>query len=151
MTITKADDFPIHQLATPVAHVGSDRNFYDRYFFHGYSRDGSFFFAATFGMYPNLNVADASFTVLKDGVQRNFHASRILNLERLDLQVGPIKIEILEPLKKLRFVLEKNESGLSADFVFEKRTQRDRGAAPHVDDGPEAVDGFHPYDTTRHV
>ena len=30
--ISKGDDFPIHQLPTPVAEVGTERNFYDRYF-----------------------------------------------------------------------------------------------------------------------
>ncbi len=39
--LTKADDYPIHQTADPIAAVGtSDRNFYDRYFFNGYGRDG---------------------------------------------------------------------------------------------------------------
>ena len=31
--ISKGDDFPIHQLPAPVAEVGTERNFYDRYFF----------------------------------------------------------------------------------------------------------------------
>jgi len=30
--LTKADDYPIHQLPIPVSEVGSERNFYDRYF-----------------------------------------------------------------------------------------------------------------------
>ena len=46
--ISKGDDFPIHQLPTPVAEVGTERNFYDRYFFNGYSEDGSIFFGAAF-------------------------------------------------------------------------------------------------------
>ena len=36
--ITKADDFPIHQISKPVAETGTERNFYDRYFFNGYSK-----------------------------------------------------------------------------------------------------------------
>ena len=36
MALTKGDDFPIHQTAEPVAYSGTDRNFYDRYFFNGY-------------------------------------------------------------------------------------------------------------------
>ena len=31
--ISKGDDFSIHQLPAPVAEVGTERNFYDRYFF----------------------------------------------------------------------------------------------------------------------
>ena len=32
MSLTKADDYPIHQISKPVSEVGSERNFYDRYF-----------------------------------------------------------------------------------------------------------------------
>ena len=39
--ITSGDDFPIHQTPEPVQQVfTSDRNFYDRFFFNGYWRDG---------------------------------------------------------------------------------------------------------------
>ena len=43
--LTKADDYPIHQLPIPVSEVGSERNFYDRYFFNGYNQGGDVFFA----------------------------------------------------------------------------------------------------------
>lgn len=35
--LSKGDDFPLHQTAEPVAYAGTDRNFYDRYFFNGYA------------------------------------------------------------------------------------------------------------------
>jgi len=78
MALTRGDDFPIHQTAEPVAYAGTDRNFYDRYFFNGYeaSGDGDAFFAAAFGVYPHLNIADAAFCWMKDGKQVNLHASR---------------------------------------------------------------------------
>lgn len=41
MVLTKGDDFPLHQTPEPVAYAGTDRNFYDRYFFNGYAPDGS--------------------------------------------------------------------------------------------------------------
>ena len=31
--ITQADDYPLHQTANPIAFAGTDRNFYDRFFF----------------------------------------------------------------------------------------------------------------------
>ena len=74
--LTKADDFPIHQTPEPVAHAGTDRNFYDRYFFNGYSPDGATYFAVAFGVYPHLNIADAHFSVIRDGVQHCVHASK---------------------------------------------------------------------------
>ena len=67
--LTKGDDFPVHQTSEPIAFAGTDRNFYDRYFFNGYSPDGSIFFAAAMGFYPQLGIVDASFCVIVDGVQ----------------------------------------------------------------------------------
>jgi hypothetical protein len=119
--LSKADDYPVHQLPEPIATAGTDRNFYDRYFFNGYSNDGSVFFAAALGVYPHLNVMDAAFSVIAGGVQRNLHASRLLNMERMDTAVGPIAVEVIEPLKKLRVKVSANEHGIEADLVFTRR------------------------------
>ncbi|HEY8573005.1 hypothetical protein [Phenylobacterium sp.] len=118
--LTKGDDYPIHQTPEPIAYSGSDRNFYDRYFFNAYSPDGTEFAAIAFGVYPHLNVADAHLSIVQGGVQRCLHASRILNMERMDLVVGPVRIEVLEPLQKLRVVVERAE-GLACDLTFEGR------------------------------
>ena len=66
--LSKADDYPIHQTPEPIAYAGTDRNFYDRYFFNGYGYEGELFFAAAMGVYPHLNIADAAFVVVRDGV-----------------------------------------------------------------------------------
>jgi hypothetical protein len=118
--LTKGDEYPIHQTPEPIAFSGTDRNFYDRYFFNGYQADGSGFFAIAFGVYPHLNVADAHFCVVRDGVQHCLHASRLLAMERMDLTVGPIRIEIIEPLKVLRVVVTAQD-GISADLTFTGR------------------------------
>lgn len=119
--LTKADDFPIHQTAEPNAFSGTDRNFYDRYFFNGYSPDGRIFFAIAFGVYPHANVADAHFAIAIDGVEHYVHASRELLMERMDLQVGPIRIVVEEPLVRLRVIVG-DETGIAADIVFEGRS-----------------------------
>ena len=85
MVLTRGDDFPLHQTPDPVAYSGTDRNFYDRYFFNGYAPDSSSFFAVAFGVYPHLDVADAHFCVVRDGVQHCLHASRRLGMERMAL------------------------------------------------------------------
>nr|WP_029908641.1 hypothetical protein [Caulobacter sp. UNC358MFTsu5.1] len=124
MALTRGDDYPIHQTAEPVAYAGTDRNFYDRYFFNGYEAtgDGDAMFAAAFGVYPHLNVADAAFCWMKDGRQVNLHASRWLEMERMDLSVGPIAIEVLEPLRRLRITVEAPDQGISAQITFEGRS-----------------------------
>src|SRR5436309_8761107 len=93
--LTRGDDYPIHQTPEPIAYAGSDRNFYDRYFFNGYAPDGSEFVAVAFGVYPALNVADAHVSIIRGEVQRCLHASRILGMERMDLTVGPVWIAVV--------------------------------------------------------
>ena len=119
--ISQGDDFPIHQLPTPVAEVGTERNFYDRYFFNGYNEDGSIFFGAAFCVYPNLNIKDGSFILVLNGVQHNFRYSDVLNHERMETGVGCLKIEIIQPLKKLRIIVEDNEKDISVDISFTGR------------------------------
>ncbi len=120
--LTKADDYPIHQTAEPIAFSGTDRNFYDRYFFNGYGMDGENYFALAFGVYPHLNIMDASFSVIVDGVQHNVHASKVMHFERLDLEVGPISIDVVEPLRQLRIRVDDTENGIKADLLFTGRT-----------------------------
>ncbi|MEL6244096.1 MAG: hypothetical protein AAFQ85_01965 [Pseudomonadota bacterium] len=118
--LTAGDEYPIHQTPEPIAFSGSDRNFYDRYFYNGYNADGSVFFAAAFGVYPHLNVMDGAVSVLKDGVQKSVFLSRPLNMERMDTQVGPLRIEVKEPLKRIHLHLTETE-GLALDLSFEGR------------------------------
>lgn len=119
--LTKGDDYPIHQTAEPVAFAGTDRNFYDRYFFNGYSADGSLFFAGALGVYPHLNIMDAAFSVVADGRQHCLFASRIMGFERMDTRVNPIAVEVIEPLHRLRLAVAPNDSGLAANIVMAGR------------------------------
>jgi len=126
--LTKGDDYPIHQAPVPIAYAGTDRNFYDRYFFNGYPQDagdvgGDGHFAVAFGVYPGHNIMDASFCVIVDGVQKNLHASKVMDMERLDTQVGPVRIDIVEPLQVLRVRVDDNAHGITADVTFTGRTQ----------------------------
>jgi hypothetical protein len=119
--LTKGDDYPIHQSADPVALAGTDRNFYDRYFFNGYERDGDRFFAAALGVYPHLNVMDAAFSFIVDGSQHNLYASRNLHMERMDTRVGPISVEVVTPLSVLTVRVDDPDRGIRAELTFESR------------------------------
>jgi len=121
--LTKADDYPVHQRPEPIAVSGTDRNFYDRYFFNGYTLDGHLFFACALGVYPHLNVMDAAFSVVVDGVQHNLRASRLLNSERLDTRVGPIEIKIIEPLRRLKVLIDDPSHDIYAELEFEARAR----------------------------
>jgi len=121
--LTPADDFLIHQTPRTFDYVfTSDRNFYDRYFFNGYQRDGEVYFAVAMGAYPNMGVFDAAFSVVYNGKQKNVRASRLLGHDRMAAEAGPIKVEVLEPLKKIRVTVAPNDYGITANLVFDARS-----------------------------
>jgi hypothetical protein len=115
--LTSADDYPLHQTPEPMAFAGTDRNFYDRFFFNGYSPDGDYFFALALGVYPQLNIMDASFCVSVEGQQTNLRASKEMHGDRLNLNIGPITLEIVSPMAQTRITITDNESGLTAELV----------------------------------
>jgi hypothetical protein len=122
--ITSFDDYPIHQSSVPMAHTATaDANHYDRYFFNGYNPDGSLFFALAMGLYPNRFVADAAFSVVRGGVQSSVMSSRRAPAERRDAtNVGPIRVEIVEPLHTHRITVDAAAEGLRAELLFERRS-----------------------------
>jgi hypothetical protein len=122
--LNKLDDFPIHQTPEPIAHPAtSDRNVYDRTWFNGYANDGSYYFGIGMAIYPHRGILDCAFSVVKaDGRQYCFYGSRRAPTERTEMQVGPFRIEVIEPMRRCRVVLEDNESGVSCDLTFSART-----------------------------
>ena len=118
--LTKLDDYLVHQTPDTVDHVAtSDRNFYDRYYFGANTLDGSVIMIVAFGLYPNVGVMDAFATFVVDGTtQHILRASRELGSDRMDTKVGPIAVEVLEPLKSMRVYADPNEHGLSFDLTF---------------------------------
>jgi hypothetical protein len=122
--ITAADEYPLHQSSRPFRDPGPDRNLYDRFFFSGYPVDDSFgsvSFHMAFGQYPGRNVMDGAFSLVRHGRQRNVRGSRILGDDRLDLRVGPVRIDIVEPLRRLRVTVDAPEAGLRAELDFTSR------------------------------
>ncbi|KPF79362.1 hypothetical protein IP88_01980 [alpha proteobacterium AAP81b] len=119
--LTAADEYPFHQTPDPIAFAGTDRNFYDRFFFNGFSADGRVFFALAFGLYPQLDIMDAAFSIVVDGRQHILRASRRMDGNRAALAVGPIRIEIVRPLESARITVAPNELGITADLVWHAR------------------------------
>ncbi len=119
--LTPYDDFPIHPSAEPLGQTATgDPNHYDRYFFNGTDRDGRFYLGAAMGHYPNRGVIDGAFCFAIDGMQHSLFASGRMPLDR-STRVGPLRIEILEPMQKLRIVVD-DEHGIGVDLTFDART-----------------------------
>jgi hypothetical protein len=119
--LTPLDDYLVHQVPDTVDHPGtSDRNFYDRYYFGMNTLDGEVIMIVAFGCYPNVGVMDAFATFAVEGkTQHIVRASRAYGADRMDTKVGPIGVEIVEPLRKTRVYAEPNEHGVSFDLLFE--------------------------------
>jgi hypothetical protein len=121
--ITDFDDYPIHQTSNPVNQPApSDRNFYDRYWFNGFDGEGEFVFEVGFGIYPNRRVMDAHFSVASGGRQHCFHASRRAPKQRSETRVGPLRIEVVEPMRIIRVCLDPNVTGIECDLTFHARS-----------------------------
>ena len=122
--LNKFDDFPIHQTPEPIAvPFTSDRNVYDRTWFNGYTADGSYYFGIGMAIYPHRNILDCAFSVVeRGGRQHCFYGSRRAPIERTEMQVGPFRLEVLEPMRRTRVVLDDNATGLACDLTFSART-----------------------------
>lgn len=116
--ICEADEFQIHQTSRPVRHVAtSDRNFYERYHMTGHGNRDLVYFNAGFGQYPNLGVQDAFLNIVEGDNHHVLRASHILQ-DRMHIGAGPLRIEIIEPLRKYRLIVEENDSGITADLTY---------------------------------
>jgi hypothetical protein len=127
--LTPADEYFNHQ--TPFTHdtvFTSDPNFRERQWVNFFDTE-SLNLVADFGMarYPNRNIQEGWAGVTIGDRQYNVRASRHLRPD-YEMSVGPLRIEQVEPLKKTRYVLEKNESPVSFDLTLEILYR------PHVED-----------------
>lgn len=122
--LTPLDDYLVHQTPETVDRVvTSDRNFYDRYYFNAHTLAGDAFLVVAMGLYPNVGVIDAFATIVVDGkTQYAVRASRELGSDRMNTRVGPIGVEVVEGLRKMRVYCEPSEHGLSFDMTFEGAT-----------------------------
>jgi hypothetical protein len=121
VVLTPFDDYPVHQVPLPVAHPGTgDANHYDRYWFNGFTEDR--YFAVAMGRYPNRGVMDAAFSVVHDGIQRSVFVSGRASDDPGVTALGPITIEVVEPLRTSRIVVDAADHGLDAELTFTART-----------------------------
>ena len=120
-SISAWDDFPVHQTSEYVRHPAtSDRNFYDRYYFNLHPSSGEYFAIFGLGQYPNLGTTDAYLAVTRGDDHLVVRASKPLT-DRSDISVGPVRVEVIEPLRKLRVIVEPDrpsDSQLAMDVTW---------------------------------
>src|SRR5450432_1744568 len=119
--LTPFDDYPIHQTPLPLAHPATgDPNHYDRFWFNGYTEN--YYFAAGMAVYPNRGIIVGAFSVGKDGVQRSVSASGRIPADRGETRIGPLSIEVVEPLRTTRVRVDAADLGIDADVTFSARS-----------------------------
>ncbi|QIS21597.1 hypothetical protein [Nocardia terpenica] len=127
------DEYPLHQTPLSLARVGTtDRNFYDRSYFNAHDRAGGTLLITGLGVYPNLGVIDAYAAVRRGDTLRAVRFSDALRRRDLEQRVGGYRIEVREPLQRIRIVCEHDD--LAFDLTW-------TGAFPAVQEQSHVILG----------
>jgi hypothetical protein len=111
------DEYPIHQIPAPIEWVGTDRNFYDRSYWCAHDRTGDIFLITGLGYYPNLGTKDAFLVIRRGEEQTALHFGDAIDSDRLNQHCGAYRIDVVEPLKTSRLVVEETE-GIALDITW---------------------------------
>ncbi|MGV8995604.1 MAG: hypothetical protein ACOH12_01495 [Parvibaculaceae bacterium] len=116
-----ADEQFIHQVTETFANVqSSDFGWCDRAYGTAHAKDGSFGLHWSVGKWTNRNVLDGHAGIARGRELMIVRGNRRLQPKPFDLSVGPIRYEVLEPLKSVRVILEPNdEQPIAFDITHE--------------------------------
>lgn len=113
--LSSGDDLLVHQLAAPVAAAGEGAPaWFDRFYFALLPPGGSLL-ALGGSVYPNAGVIDGYASLLREGLQRNVRFSDALGPDRLRSVVGPLRWQVVEPLRRWHLWLDDNPEGFELD------------------------------------
>jgi len=127
--LTRMDEYPRHQVGGTFDSVVSDSVHWNDgfYFTLGDAETGTSLWAAL-RLYANTDVMDGFACVVIDGQQHNMRWSRRLRPNNDDIVVGPLRLDIIEPMEHLRLTCEENPYGIAFDLTW-------RGLhEPHLED-----------------
>jgi hypothetical protein len=112
------DEYPVHQVPLSMRYMAtSDRNAYDRCYLNAHDRTGDVFLVTGLGVYPNLGVIDAYATVRRGDRQLSVRMADALGEDRTVQEVGPYRIEVVEPLERLRVVCDHDRLGFDLHWT----------------------------------
>jgi len=106
-----ADEQLTHQIVDTFARVGErDRSWTEKVCAMAAAKDGSLQLSLGLGKYTNRGVMDAYAGISRGVEQWTVRASRELAPHPETTTVGPIRYEVLEPLREIRFGLDENDA-----------------------------------------
>lgn len=116
-----ADEQFNHQVVETFATVGqSDPAWTEKVCGMAAAKDGSLQIAFGFGKYTNRNVVDAYAGIGRGVEQWVVRGSRALHTDPETVNVGPIRYQIIEPLKSVRISLDANDQQpIAFEITFE--------------------------------
>jgi hypothetical protein len=147
--LVPADEFFTHQTVATFASVASsDPGWTEKVWSTVHLRDGSLQACFGLGKYPNRGVYDTAGGVSRGTEQWTVRASRALSTAPNDAAAGPLRYEVVEPLKSVRAVLEPNEH---AAISFDLTWTGDVPAALEIPWPERSPDGYRvTHDTLRY-
>lgn len=105
-----ADEGFVHQIVETLSTVSeSDISWTEKVWASVFAPDGALQIDVGLGKYPNRNVFDGFAGVSRGVEQWTVRASRELSADVEGTLVGPVRYEVLQPLKTVRFSLEPND------------------------------------------
>jgi len=115
------DELLAHQIVDTFATVSqSDRSWTEKICAMAAANDGSLSLGFGLGKYPNRGVMDAYAGVSRGTEQWTVRASRELGADGDTPAVGPVRYEVLEPMRRIRFALDPNDAQpISFEWVFD--------------------------------
>jgi hypothetical protein len=115
--LTRHDEYPRHQTGGTFDSVASDSPHWNDgfYFTLGDEESGATLFVGL-RLHPNTDVLDGFVCAAADGRQYNLRLSRRLRPSIDELRVGPLSLDILEPLRVLALRCEGNPEGVDFDL-----------------------------------
>lgn len=121
--LTKYDDFVCHQIASTFDHpVTSDRSWCEKLWLTAHDPSGKLVIDTGYGYHPNRNVIDGHGGVTVDGKTQYYTLfSRELRPRIDEVKVGPLSYEVIEGMRRTRWIMEENEYGVSFDVEFTAR------------------------------
>jgi hypothetical protein len=137
LVLVNFDEYPLHQITASFAGVaGSDPSWNDGHYVCLADQAGNVCLTSNVRLYSNNDVMDGFVCIRHAGKQYNIRVSRRLRPALDDFRVGPLRLEILEPMRAIRLVLEENDYAIALDVTC-------RGATVPYEDPTEVtrVDG----------
>ena len=111
------DEYMIHNNPFPVRVMyTSDPRAFERVWFNTFDDAGELLVIVGLGFYPNLGTADGFAIVNHRGRHTTIRGHRLLGDNRLDMSIGPLKLEVVKPFEEWRISLAENEYGISFDM-----------------------------------